>query len=115
MKNNNSNWSKVETKAYLLMYCIHTGYTATKHRFEYNRFNIEKSDFDKIYNEFYGDNDYQSIQKISTAIDNNNYSKDQIHSLFNDVKSIFILPKKKNKLVINNMFSNLERIVIKAA
>lgn len=115
MKHNKSNWSKIETKLYLLLFCVNTDYTVAKHHIDYNRFNIEKFEFDKIRSEFNKDNDYQSIQKIRLALENNDYSKDQLNILFQEIKAMFSLTTRRNNLIINNIFTNLERIIIKAA
>ncbi|MEM5565087.1 hypothetical protein WNY78_08220 [Psychroserpens sp. AS72] len=115
MKKNNSNWSKTDIKTYLLLFCINTDFTKSIQNIDYNTFEIRKPIFDKIYNEFTMDNDYQSIQKIRLALENKAYSKEELHTLFLEIKTIFSLSKKRNNLIINSIFTNLERILDSAA
>ncbi|KJD35657.1 hypothetical protein PW52_07885 [Tamlana sedimentorum] len=115
MEKNNSNWSKTDIKIYLLLFFINTDYTVSIQNIDYSRFEIKKPEFDKIYNEFNEDNDYQSIQKIRMALENKAYSKEQINTLFLEIKTMFSLSKKRNNLIINSIFTNLERILNTAA
>lgn len=115
MEKNKTNWSKTDIKTYLLLFCINTDYTKSIQNIDYNTFEIKKPIFDKIYNEFNKDNDYQSIQKIRLALENKAYSKEQINTLFLEIKTMFLLSKKRNNLIINSIFTNLERILNTAA
>lgn len=115
MEKNKLNWSKADIKTYLFLFCINSDYTKSMRNIDYNRFEIKKQEFDKIYNEFNNDNDYQSIQKIRLAIENEVYSKKQLNKLFLEIKEMIFQSKKRNNLIINNIFTNLERIINSAA
>ena len=45
------------------------------------------------------------------ALENMAYSKAQLNILFVEIKTMFSLTKKRNNLIINNIITNLERIL----
>jgi len=106
-----NSWSKKELKVYVLLFCNNANYfDATQ-----IKSNFKNNEFKDIYSEFNKDNDYQGIQKMCWVVKNNEYSKEQLKALFLDIKGLFSLSKKRNNFIANNIFTNLERIIIEAA
>ncbi len=63
-----------------------------------------------MYNEFCTDHHYQSIQKISKAIRNLNYSENQIQNLFYEIKEVFDADRNFS-IVERNLTIGLKRIL----
>lgn len=85
-----TNWTKEDLKIYLLIYCANADFSESKHELNYIKEKIETSHLDKLRDEFEKDNEYQSIQKIQSAIKDLGYSKVAINSLFEEIKELFI-------------------------
>tara|TARA_R110000787_G_scaffold60220_8_gene136571 strand:+ start:13104 stop:13430 length:327 start_codon:yes stop_codon:yes gene_type:complete len=85
----NTNWTKEDLKIYLLIYCANADFSESKQELNYIKEKIHNSNLDKIRDEFEKDNEYQSIQKIQSAIKDLEYSKLAINSLFEEIKELF--------------------------
>ncbi len=90
MSTMNTNWSREELRAYLLLYCANANFVETKEETEQIKSKIEKGIYKAINKEFEADNDYQSIQKIDAAIKRLNYDQAQKNTLIDEIKGLFM-------------------------
>lgn len=91
MEGISTNWTREELKAYILLYCAHADFIETKEEIDYIKSKVSEADYQKIYNEFENDSDYESIQKIEYTIGKYNYTEAEIDLLFKRIKELFYL------------------------
>ena len=90
MSDFNTNWSKKELSAYILMYCANANFEETSEEFEIVRSKVDSDSLKLIRKEFNDDNDYQSIQKIQSTVERLNYNWSQIDDLISEIKALFL-------------------------
>ena len=90
MSNFNTNWSKKELSAYILMYCSNANFQETSEEFEIVRSKVDAVSLKLIRKEFNEDNDYQSIQKIQSTIERLGYNWSQLDDLISEIKVLFL-------------------------
>lgn len=110
MSNSNTDWSRSELRAYLLLYCANANFIKTKEETEQIRSKIDKTLFNKISKEFEGDNDYQSIQKIESAIKRLKYNKEEINALEDEIKGLFLADGNYDQME-KTLFFGLNKIL----
>ena len=84
-----TDWTKAEFKAYLLTYAANANYFESEEEKEMIIKMVSSDIYKKVHRELAKDNDYQSIQKILFNIDKFNYSKDELQTLVEDIKTLF--------------------------
>lgn len=104
----NANWTKEDLKIYILIYCSNADYLEDKVETDYIKSKIKSSNFDAIHSEFENDNDFQSIQKIQTAIKDHNYPHDE--ALIKEIKELFEIDHHFDA-VEQNLFRVLKKIL----
>lgn len=77
-----SNWTKEELVAYILLYAAHCNLDIDNHEKNVIISKVDMQTFQKVHDEFDTDNDYQSLQKIVTALEDKHYSKVELDTLF---------------------------------
>ncbi|WCO03258.1 hypothetical protein [Psychroserpens ponticola] len=82
----NTNWTKQELIAYILLFVAHSDLKETKQEHEYILSRVDEETYMHIKSEFDADNDYQSITKIIDAIHSEESYKDNPDELFADIK-----------------------------
>jgi hypothetical protein len=110
VKDMNDHWTKEEFKIYLLLYCANADFTESKAEIDLIKLKGQHSNFDKIHAEFESDNDYQSIQKIQAAIAHQGYSANEIESLYDEIKELFLSDGKYDVLE-QNLYLGLRHIL----
>lgn len=85
-----TDWSRDELKAYVLLYCAHADFVESTAEKKLIIDKVGKEKYEAIHKEFDKDNDYQSIQKIQATLDRFDYSKEEIDELFAEIKEIFL-------------------------
>jgi hypothetical protein len=83
------NWTKDQLVAYVLLFAAHSDFKEDNHERNVIISKVDMQTFQDIHDEFDLDNDYQSIQKIMTALKAHQYSKDDLDLLFADIKTLF--------------------------
>jgi hypothetical protein len=86
----NSNWTKEELVAYVLLYTANSDLNIENHEKNVIISKVDMKTFSKVHEEFDKDNDYQSLQKIIKGLEAHNYSKDDLEGLFVDIKKLFL-------------------------
>ena len=110
-----TNWTDEELKAYLTFYCIHADFSKIDLKLDSTIFNIKKSKLYALQQEFFKDNDYQSIQKICSVLEKNNYSSNSLNFLFEEIKETIIQTGRTFNYLMKNICLGLERNILKAA
>lgn len=85
-----TDWSRDELKAYVLLYCAHADIVESKAEKNMIIDKVGEEKYEVIHKEFDKDNDYQSIQKIQSTLDRFDYSKGEIEELFEEIKELFL-------------------------
>jgi hypothetical protein len=84
-----TDWTKEEFKAYLLLYCANANYFETEEEKEKILLMVDQNVYKRIHRELDHDNDYQSIQKIIHCVEKFHYSKDDLDVLIDDINRVF--------------------------
>lgn len=116
MENFKTNCSENHLKTYVFLYIRNTlPYTKRLLHFNLNLLGVNDIEFDKINKEYKTESDYQSIQKICGMVENSKISKDQLLSLFDEIKGLFNSINNADRHLSNILLLGLERILTKAA
>jgi len=81
-----TDWSKKEFKAYLMLYAANANFFESEEERDMIQGLLSDQAYKAIHREFEKDNDYQSIQKILHNIEKFDYSKE---ALIQDMKKVF--------------------------
>lgn len=79
-------WSKDELLAYILIYISHLDLNETRKEYEYILTRVDKSVYQRVYDKFKKDSDYQCIQNIIRAVKTHDYYRNDFADLFADIK-----------------------------
>lgn len=109
MKYIESNWTRDELKIYLTLFCLNTNFTDTNQEVNFSTLEISRSTLKIIIKEFKLDNDFQSIQKIYTSIEKNNYSTYSLNLLFHEIKEVILSSGIKFTYIMKNILVGFER------
>lgn len=107
---NKSQWTKDELVAYIMLYAAHSNFEEDNHERNAIISKVDMQTFQKIHDEFDGDNDYQSIQKIIKGLEDHNYTKEDLNELFVDIKLMFLSDGDYDVLE-KNMMLQLKKIL----
>ncbi len=84
-----TDWTKEEFKAYLLLYAANANYFESEAEKEKILLMVDENTYKRIHRELDHDNDYQSIQKILHNVEKFHYSKDDMDELISDINRVF--------------------------
>ena len=90
MKEFDTNWSREELIAYILIYCANADFSELKAEKDLIVSKIKGNSLERIHYEFDKDNDYQSIQKIRSTLEKYGYTRDGVNRLNNEMKEMFL-------------------------
>lgn len=90
MHHQETNWTKEEFKAYLLLYAARSNYFESEEERDIILSLVSPESYKHIHREIEHDNDYQSIQKILDNIRKFGYSKEDVHRLVSDIQQLFL-------------------------
>ncbi len=85
----NTNWNRLEFKAYLMLYAANADFFESEEEKELVHGLVSENTYKEIHREFEGDNDYQSIQKILHNIDKFEYNRKDLDVLIADIQLLF--------------------------
>lgn len=111
MANFETNWTKVEFKTYLLLYCAHADYIETEEEKELLISRVDKDMLKTMHAEFNKDNDYQHIQKISHTAERLGYSHKEADALLEKMKTLFFPEGHDMGTLEENMFRGLKHLL----
>lgn len=84
-----SSWSRIEFKAYVLLYCAQSNFIETKEERAYIISKVNESVFNRVHTEIVHDTDEESKKKIEEYLKENNYSAFQKNDLLKNIKNVF--------------------------
>ncbi len=84
-----TDWNNEELKAYFYIYAMNADLNESESELSLIKTKVSEATFNKMYQEFNSDNDYESIHKIKNTLQDLNYSPHQIQLLFNEMRDIF--------------------------
>ncbi len=105
-----TDWTRAEFKAYLLMYAAKADYIETAEEKEIIKELVGKKGYKRIHRELDRDSDYQSLQKIMYNIEKFNYSKTELDDLMRDISNLF-LSDGNYDILEENMMMYLRRLL----
>lgn len=105
-----SNWTKEELVAYILLYAAHCNLDIDNHEKNVIISKVDMQTFQKVHDEFDKDNDYQSLQKIVSALEDKHYSKVELDILFEDIKKLFLSDGSYDAMELN-LYSFLKKML----
>ena len=111
MKDFETKWTKVEFKAYLLLYCAHADYVETEEEKLLITSRVSTKLLKTIHNEFDKDNDYQRIQKIVHSANSFGYTHKEVDVLLERVKELFFPEGHDMGTLEKNMFRGLKHLL----
>lgn len=88
-KEDNMHWTKNELIAYTLLYAANSNFEEDNKERNLIIEKVDMQTFQKIHDEFDADNDYQSIQKIQSGLQQHNFTKDDVDKLLAEIKTMF--------------------------
>lgn len=88
MKESINNWGEKELEGYTLIYFANADFNKTAEEKAYIKKNVGEEIYQKMLREFNNDNDYQSIQKIESAVTHLKMNEQQISELFRKIKTV---------------------------
>lgn len=102
-------WTRDELVAYILLFAANSDFKEDNKERDVIISKVDMKTFQDIHDEFDRDNDYQSIKKIMTSLEQHNYEKEDVEILLSDIKTLFFSDGEFN---INEriMLKSLERL-----
>ena len=111
MKDFETNWSRVEFKTYLLLYCANADYVETEEEKLLITSRVSSELLKKIHKIFDKDNDYQRIQKISHTAKSFGYTHKEVDVLLEKMKELFFPEGDDMGSLEENMFRGLKHLL----
>ena len=106
---NTIDWTRDELVAYILLFAANSDFKEKTEERNMILSKVDQQTFKDIHDEFDRDNDYQGIKKITTSLEQHNYTKDDIDILLEDIKVLF-LSDDDFDITEQNMYRFLERL-----
>ncbi|MBT8304977.1 MAG: hypothetical protein KJP09_10945 [Bacteroidia bacterium] len=106
----NTPWSKDELVAYILLFAANSNFIESNSEKNAIIAKVDMNTFQRIHDEFDGDNDYQSIQKIIQGLKDHNYTKEDLEELLSELKVMF-LSDGEYDILEHNMMLWLRKII----
>ncbi|GAL90102.1 sulfurtransferase [Jejuia pallidilutea] len=103
-------WTKDELLAYILIYVSHSDLNESRKETAYILSRVDKNVYQRVYEQFEKDNDYQSIQNIIEAVNTHDYYRNDLADLFADIKLLAFADGGYNEME-KAVYSNLKKIL----
>ena len=94
MSDQQQHWTKTELQIYILMLCANADSKVTEEELSLIKSKTDKETFDKIYQEFSGDTEEESLEKIQDNLVMHEYSHKELAKLRKEMFEIFFSDKK---------------------
>ncbi|MEM1001686.1 MAG: hypothetical protein AAGH46_03445 [Bacteroidota bacterium] len=102
-------WTRDELIAYVLLYAANSDFKDNNSERNIIISKVDRNTFQEIYEEFSHDNDFQSIKKIMTSLQQHAYTKDDVDLLMADIQTLFFSDGEFN-INEQNMLICLKRL-----
>lgn len=93
-----SDWTREELKAYLLLYAAKANYVETEEEKEVILAMVNPETYKRVHRELDRDNDYQSIQKIQYNLEKFHYNLEGVDRLLADIERVFNANKEHGEV-----------------
>ncbi|CAM1333802.1 hypothetical protein [Tenacibaculum aestuariivivum] len=103
-------WTKKEFQTYVFIYCMNSDFRETAEELKLIDSKTSNKIYEDMHYEFEKDNDYQSIQKIIASSEKYNYTKEELDTLFNDIKELFLVDGEY-VILEKSLLSGLKRLL----
>lgn len=102
-------WTRDELIAYILLFAAHSDFKESKKERDFIISKVNLDTFADIHLEFDNDNDYQSIKKITSSLKQQQFQKEDVDLLLEDIKTLFF---RDGKLETTEqiMYQSLKRL-----
>ncbi len=110
METYETDWTREEFKAYLMLNCANADYIETEEEKELILSKVDKNTYKRIHKEFDNDNDYVRLQKIAQTAKRFGYTKDKADELLENMKQLFMQDHKFG-VYEDYMYKGLKRIL----
>ncbi|WP_240337957.1 hypothetical protein [Gelidibacter japonicus] len=94
MKSDHTQWSKEELKIYILLCCAKGDQVETKEEIDLIKSKTDPETFERLYNEFCGDDEDRCFEKIDDVIGKYPFSPYEISEIKKEVMEVFNSDKK---------------------
>jgi len=94
MKTNQTQWSKVELKTYILLLCAKADLVETEEELNLIKSKTSTETFDSMYEEFFEDGEDEGLEKIQNAVGRHKYSYKELSALKKEIQEVFFSDKK---------------------
>ena len=85
-----SSWTEETFKAYLMVYAAQSDQIETEEEKYYLESHFDPLLLKGVYKEINSDNDYQRIQKIMLFVEKNNFSKEDLKKILDEIKEMYM-------------------------
>jgi hypothetical protein len=106
MESNTPIWTKLELHTYILLLCANADSEETEAEINFIKSKSDPETFERIYEEFQGDSEPETLIKIQRNIEMHDYSTMELIAFRKEVHQIFTSDGK-----FHRMEKNLERIL----
>jgi disulfide oxidoreductase YuzD len=94
MSTRGEQWSKAEMQVYVLLLCANADCKETTEELEVIKSKTDKATFEKMYAEFSGDSEEESLQKIQENLVSHEYSHKELVELRKEMFEVFFSDQK---------------------
>lgn len=94
MNKQQEHWTKAELQIYILLLCANADSNETDEEIELIKSKTDLQTFDKMYSEFSGDTEEESLEKIQDNLAVHEYSHREITELRREMFEVFFSDKK---------------------
>ena len=106
MSSKTNNWTKTELQIYILLLCANADLVQTEDEINLIKSKVDEDVFNKIYKEFSGDSEEESLEKIENNVATQEYSHKEIVCFQREMHEVFFTDKH-----FSMMERHLERIL----
>ena len=110
MNSQDQDWTKAELQIYILLLCANADSVETEQEIKLIKSKTDKETFDKMYREFSGDTEEESLEKIQDNMVLHEYSHKEIAALRKEMFEIFFSDKKFS-MMENTLDKILDNII----
>ena len=106
MSSKRTKWTKTELQIYILLLCANADLVQTEQEINLIKSKVDEETFDKIYEEFSGDTEEDSLEKIEKNVAIQEYSHKELVCFRREMHEVFFSDKH-----FSMMESHLEKLL----
>lgn len=106
----NSDWTREEFIAYVLLYAAHCDYFEDSAELNFILSKVDDKTFHRIHTEVVVDKEDQKLDKIQQYVSENNLSQSEKEAIIRDIKNVFFADGTVD-IFEKNLFAMLKKII----